>query len=72
VAGNLTEEIGEPLWLERLALAQPIQSAPSPDGPVMDRMPDGSEVPVLGTFGSYLYIRAPDGRVGWVAGQKSR
>jgi len=72
VAGNLTEGIGDPLWLERLALAQPIKSAPDPDGPVMEQVPDGSELHVLGTFGGYLYVRAPDGRVGWMVGPEAR
>jgi murein DD-endopeptidase MepM/ murein hydrolase activator NlpD len=72
VAGNLTEEMGEPLWLERLARDQPIQAAPIPGGAVMDRVPDGAEVPVLGTFGGYLYVRAPDGRVGWMLGPEGR
>ena len=33
----------------------------------MAEVPDGAEVPVLGTFGDFLYVRAPDGTVGWMA-----
>lgn len=72
VAGNLTEGMGEPLWLERLAQEQSIQSVPVAGGPVMDQVPDGAEVPVLGTFGGFLYVRAPDGRVGWMRGPEGR
>jgi len=67
VAGRLTEEMGEPLWLERVAQAQPLQSGPMPGAPVMGQIPDGAEIPVLGTFGGFLYVRAPSGRAGWMA-----
>jgi hypothetical protein len=67
VAGRLTEELGEPLWLERVARAQSIQADPLPGAPIMDELEDGSEIPVLGTFGGFLYVRAPSGRAGWMA-----
>jgi hypothetical protein len=67
VAGRLTEEIGEPLWLERVATEQALQSYPMPGAPVMGQVPDGTEIPVLGTFGQFLYVRAPDGLAGWMA-----
>jgi len=67
VAGRLTEELGEPLWLERVAHVQPIQSRPLPGAPVMGQVPDGAEVPVLGTFGGFLFVQPPEGRAGWMA-----
>jgi hypothetical protein len=67
VVGDLTERVGEPLWLETVAEARPIQSAPLPGAPVMDQLPNGTELPVLGTFGEFLYVRSPSGRAGWVA-----
>jgi murein DD-endopeptidase MepM/ murein hydrolase activator NlpD len=67
VSGRLTEEMGEPLWLERVARAQPIQATPLPGAPVMDELEDGAEIPVLGTFGAFLYVRGPSGRAGWMA-----
>jgi hypothetical protein len=33
----------------------------------MDDLPEGSDIPVLGTFGDYLFVQAPNGRAGWVA-----
>jgi SH3-like domain-containing protein len=66
VAGRLTEGIGEPLWLERVASVQSLQSDPMPGAPVMGQVPDGAEIPVLGTFGQFLYVRAPDGLAGWM------
>jgi hypothetical protein len=71
VAGQLTEATGEPLWLERVAQAQPLQSVPVPGAPVMDRLPDGVDIPVLGTFGGYLFVRSPSGRAGWMAAEGS-
>ena len=67
VSGRLTEEMGEPLWLERVARARPIQATPLPGAPVMDELENGAEIPVLGTFGGFLYVRGPSGRPGWLA-----
>jgi len=67
VAGRLTERLGEPLWLERVARAKPRQAGPLPGAPVMGEVPDGAEIPVLGTFGDFLYVRVPSGRAGWLA-----
>ncbi len=66
LAGRLTESLEEPLWLERVAEDQPIQALPVPGGSVMDQAPDGTELPVLGTFGDFLYVVGPGGRAGWV------
>lgn len=71
VAGRLTEEMGEPLWLEQIAQAQPLQAEPVPGAPVMDEVPNGAEIPVLGTFGEFLLVRAPSGRSGWMAAKGS-
>jgi len=66
VAGRLTEEIGEPLWLERVAQVQDLQENPLHGAPVMDHLPDGIDIPVLGTFGEFLYVMGPNGRAGWM------
>jgi len=67
VAGRLTEEIREPLWLERVAHVQDLQEDPVPGAPVVDHLPDGIDLPVLGTFGNFLYVVAPNGRAGWMS-----
>jgi murein DD-endopeptidase MepM/ murein hydrolase activator NlpD len=67
VAGRLTEALGEPIRLERLAEGQPLQALPREDAPIMDEIHGGADIPVLGTFGDYLYVRPPGGRPGWVA-----
>jgi len=70
VAGRLTEEIGSPLWMERVAAAQPIQAEPLPGAPVMEEFPEGADVPVLGTFGDFLLVRSPQGRSGWMMAEE--
>ena len=67
VAGRLTEGMEDPIRLERLAQDQLMKAQPRADAPVMDRIPMGADVPVLGAFGDYLLIQSPNGRAGWVA-----
>jgi hypothetical protein len=33
----------------------------------MAQVAAGTEVPVLGRFEGYLYVRSPDGTTGWIA-----
>jgi murein DD-endopeptidase MepM/ murein hydrolase activator NlpD len=67
VAGRLTEQLAEPLRLERLAQEQPLQAQPLPDAPVMGEIPTGADVAVFGTFGDYLFVQSPNGKSGWMA-----
>ncbi|MFC1660915.1 peptidoglycan DD-metalloendopeptidase family protein [Gemmatimonadota bacterium] len=66
LAGRLTEEMQEPIRTETLAEDLPLQAQPLPHSPVMDEIPRGADVPVLGAFGGFLYVRAPSGTAGWV------
>lgn len=68
VAGRLTEDAGEPLWLEQVAVDRAVQMEPIPGAPVMERVPGGTELPVLGTFGGFLLVQPLSGRPGWVMG----
>lgn len=67
VAGNLTEEVGDPLWLETVAQAKPLWADPVPGAPVMEEVPVGVDLPVLGRFGDFLFVRAPGGIEGWMS-----
>jgi murein DD-endopeptidase MepM/ murein hydrolase activator NlpD/SH3-like domain-containing protein len=67
VASRLTEDLENPIRLERLVESQSLQAQPRPDAPVMDELPEGVEVPVLGTFGDFLFVQSPSGRAGWMA-----
>lgn len=67
VAGRLMEGLSDPIRLERLARGQSLQAQPRSDAPVMDELPMGADVPVLGTFGDFLLVQSPSGRAGWMA-----
>jgi len=72
VAGRVTEDLGGPLRTERLAQGSTLQAEPRPGSPVMETIPEGTEIPVLGTFGEYLLVQPPGGRAGWVAQAPTR
>ena len=48
----------------------PVRVDPAPESPVVQPLPPGSRVAVLGEFSGYLWVRAGDGRPGWVASQQ--
>jgi SH3-like domain-containing protein len=66
VAGRLTEGAREPIRSQRLDRRQAVRAEPLPQAPVMAELTHGAEVPVLGTFGSYLLVQPPGGRPGWM------
>lgn len=72
VAGRVTEDLGGPLRTERLAQRSTLQAEPRPGSPVMETIREGTEIPVLGTFGEYLLVQPPGGRAGWVAQAPTR
>jgi peptidoglycan LD-endopeptidase LytH len=69
VAARLTESVDQPV-AEELALGtRTVRVHPSGDAPVMATFPAGSEIPVLGRYEGYLYVRAPSGHGGWVGAE---
>lgn len=68
VAGRLTEDMGEPIGLERVARARAIQSDPIPGAPVMDQVSEGAELSILATFGKFLLVQPGARRPGWIMG----
>lgn len=48
----------------------PIRAEPAPEAPVVQPLPPGSRVAVWGEFSGYLWVRAGDGRPGWLASQQ--
>lgn len=67
VASSLTESADEPVMSQVLASAESIRERPSALAPVMSTVGVGTEVPVLGRFEGYLYVRAPGGTTGWLS-----
>jgi hypothetical protein len=39
---------------------------PDQAAPIVATLGEGDQVPVLGRYGEYLYVRAPSGFVGWM------
>lgn len=66
VAARLTEPAGAPVSTETVAAARTVLTAPSEGSAVLARLEAGTEVPVLGRFGDYLYVRTARGKTGWL------
>lgn len=71
VAARLTEGTDRPVDTRVARAAEPVRAAPDRTAPVMEELPEGSRVDVLGRFGTYLYVQAPSGRAGWLEGAGS-
>ena len=67
VAARLTEPADEPVESQIVETTESVRASPEDRAPVMARLDVGTEVPVLGRFQGYLYVRAPAGLTGWVA-----
>jgi murein DD-endopeptidase MepM/ murein hydrolase activator NlpD len=66
VAASLTEPIDRPIGREMVASGGVLLTGPGPTAVAMDSVAAGQEVPVLGSFGGFLYVKAPNGRAGWL------
>jgi peptidoglycan LD-endopeptidase LytH len=67
VAARLTEPAEEPFASEVVAAAETLHALPLEGAPIMARLDIGTELPVLGRFQGYLFVRLPEGRRGWLA-----
>ncbi len=68
VAARLTETLDRPLETRTASVRSPLLRDPTADAPVVSELDPGLELPVLGHYGSYLYVRAPGGNAGWIDG----
>lgn len=66
VAARLTEPADVPVSSQVVAFGDDVRVRPSTGAPVMARLDEGTEVPVLGRFDGYLYVRGPAGLTGWL------
>lgn len=67
VAIGLVEALGRPLRRAVLVRETPVLSQPRAPAVTVDVIAPGDEVPVLGSFGEFLYVQGPSGRTGWLA-----
>jgi len=66
VAARLTESADQPVGSQVVVNAEVVRTRPSAGAPIIATLDVGTEVPVLGRFEGYLYVRAPAGYTGWV------
>lgn len=66
VAARLTEPVATPLARETVAAAGAVLTAPTDDSAVLVRLDTETEVPVIGRFGDYVYVRTASGDTGWL------
>lgn len=67
IAARLTEPASEPIRSERVAKGGVLRSQPELGADRVERLTAGSEVPVLGSYAGFLYVRSPSGRAGWLS-----
>jgi murein DD-endopeptidase MepM/ murein hydrolase activator NlpD len=67
VAASMIEAVNGPIRSEVLASGAVLLTDPASTGVAMDLIDAGAEVPVLGAFGEFLFVRGPSGRVGWLS-----
>ncbi len=66
VSARLTELAEVPLRNEELMVAHRVHDRPLMRAPVMAHLSAGEQLPVLGSFGQFLYVRTPRGYMGWL------
>ena len=65
VSGRLTESTVQPLRTARADAGQLLDRPMATAAPMADLEAD-TRLPVLGRFGDFLFVRAPNGREGWI------
>ena len=66
VAARLTEPVDSPLGSQVAEAGGAVRLEPKDDALVMVRLKPGEQVPVLGRYERFLYVRAPGGLTGWM------
>lgn len=66
VASRLTEPLDPPVATQRWTRGESVYVRPDLGAPVVARIEANAELPVLGRYEHYLYVRAPSGQVGWI------
>jgi SH3-like domain-containing protein len=65
VSGRLTESTGQPVYTARAGAIQLLDRPMANAAPIAN-VDTASRLAVLGRFGDFLLVRAPDGREGWI------
>ena len=67
VGTSLTEPADTPIRREVVAGGATLLTGPASTAVALDRIAPGAEIPVLGTYGEFLFVQGPNGKVGWLA-----
>lgn len=67
VTASLIEPMESPIRREVMARGARLLTEPVSTAEPVDSIAPGTEVPVLGAFGGYVFVQVPSGRVGWLA-----
>jgi murein DD-endopeptidase MepM/ murein hydrolase activator NlpD len=70
LAGRLTDGVDAPLRFAVVAGPDPIRARPWHTSPAVVPVEAGTALPVLGAYGGYLLVEAPDGHRGWIVGDR--
>ncbi len=60
-------ELATPLRSESVLTASHVLDHPEPQGAIIQHLVPGSEIPVLGAWGEFLYVQTPTGLNGWLS-----
>ena len=69
IASNLTEPATRPIRQVAQEADVALRHRPTRLAAAIDRVAAGTSVPAFARFGDFLYVEAPDGRVGWMAAE---
>ena len=60
-------ELATPLRSESVSAISHVLDHPEPRGAIIEQLRPGSEIPVLGAWGEFLYVQTPAGLNGWLS-----
>jgi murein DD-endopeptidase MepM/ murein hydrolase activator NlpD len=66
ISARETEPLARALRTEQLPSTLAVREQPAAAAALMELVPGGARVSVLGQFAGYLYVRTPEGRAGWL------
>ena len=66
VSSTLTEPVDDPVASQLTMSGESVHARPDLEAPLVATIESDAELPVLGRYEGYLYVRAPSGRLGWI------
>ncbi len=67
LATRLTEPLDGPIGRQAVVAGTDLLTEPDPAAVAVDRFVTGTELDVLGVFGSFVFVQGSSGRLGWVS-----